>query len=182
VRAFHDPPSPACPGALLTSLPSRRDLLRGLAGAGLGLETIRLPDLAAARKKRKLKKNKDKKPKPNAFGCFSVGATCKTAAQCCSGICDGKKGKRQCRAHNTDGCTAQFDGCQTLVSACHGSGYCFRTTGNASFCGGLGGICMACARDVDCEPTFGPGAACVVCDKCSGENDSNGTSCYPAIV
>ena len=157
---------------------SRRGALAVLLGGTLGLlgraETV-------AKKKRK-RKNKGRKPKPNAFGCFNVGATCKTEEQCCSGICEGKKGKRACRAHNTDGCTAQFDGCQTLVSACHGSGFCFRTTGNASFCGGPGGTCMDCAKDVDCEPTHGPGATCVVCVGCSGENGSEGTGCYPAIV
>lgn len=35
---------------LMTTLPSRRHLLRGLAGAGLGLGIARLPDLVEARK------------------------------------------------------------------------------------------------------------------------------------
>src|SRR5215217_6836958 len=42
----------------LGRLPSRRDVLRSLAGAGLGLGALRLPGIAAAKKKRKKRKKK----------------------------------------------------------------------------------------------------------------------------
>jgi hypothetical protein len=45
----------------LTSVPSRRDILRGIAGAGLGLGSARVPDVAEARKKHKRKKKRKKK-------------------------------------------------------------------------------------------------------------------------
>ncbi|MGH2615127.1 MAG: hypothetical protein ACRDJC_07805 [Thermomicrobiales bacterium] len=35
-----------------TRFPSRRDVLRGLAGAGFGLGAVQLPDAVAAKKKR----------------------------------------------------------------------------------------------------------------------------------
>jgi hypothetical protein len=46
----------------VSGAPSRRDLLRGLAGAGLGLTALQLPDVVAARNK-KAKKNGKKKGK-----------------------------------------------------------------------------------------------------------------------
>jgi hypothetical protein len=87
----------------LTSVPSRRDVLRGLVGAGLGLGAARLPAVVAAKKKRK------KKVKPNAFGCLNVDAACKNADQCCSGICEGKK----CRAHGIGTCDQKMPGACT---------------------------------------------------------------------
>ena len=74
----------------LTAVPSRRDVLRGLVGAGIGLGIGRVPEVAEAKKKRKRKKQ-DKPHKPNAFGCLDVGDPCRTAGQCCSGICEGNR-------------------------------------------------------------------------------------------
>jgi hypothetical protein len=175
----------------MRSLPSRRDIVRGLAGAGLGLGTVRLSDAVEAKNrngKKNKKKGKSKKhhqPVVNQFGCLNVGQPCKgDSTLCCSGICEGtapKKGKpdtSRCAAHNTGACTAQFDGCQSLVIGCGTAGFCFRTTGQASFCGGPGGECRACARDTDCEPSHGPGAACVVCDDCLPVSGFT-TTCYP---
>jgi hypothetical protein len=75
---------------------SRRSLLGATLAAAAGWLSANSTE---AKKKRKRKK-KDKKPKPNEYGCFEVGDTCKTAGQCCSGICEGKK----CRAHGTGTC------------------------------------------------------------------------------
>ena len=86
----------------LISAPSRRDVLRGLAGAAFGLGVARLPELAEAKKKRKGKsKSKPRAPQPNAYGCRNVGATCANSGQCCSGICEGTcadTGGRACAA------------------------------------------------------------------------------------
>jgi hypothetical protein len=72
----------------LRRVPSRRDILRGLGGAGLGLSAGWLPDAAAAKKKRK-KKNKTKK---------------KTATPPCTPKC----GRKQC---GNDGCGGSCGEC-----------------------------------------------------------------------
>jgi hypothetical protein len=48
----------------LTGVPSRRLLLRAIAGAGLGLGAWRIPETAAARKKRRKKRKKHKPQRP----------------------------------------------------------------------------------------------------------------------
>jgi hypothetical protein len=156
----------------LISMPSRRDVLRGLTGVGLGLGSRLWPQEPAAKGKRK-RKDKKKKAKPNAFGCLSVGKTCKKAEQCCSGICDGKKSKRKCRAHDTGTCDQDVAGvCQTgtpIATACNNRNdcACFRTTAGSSVCGelfcGREGCsdCADCQRDADCVALgFPSGAAC----------------------
>jgi hypothetical protein len=153
----------------LTSIPSRRDVLRGLAGAALGLGVARLPELAEAKKKRKSKgKGKPKAPKPNGYGCLNVGAACANEDQCCSGVCEGKT----CRAHHVGICQADYDLCTTgaahVCSIVGGGGditcACVLTTGNAPFCGetSAGYDCQECSQDADCEDEHGAGAACVV--------------------
>jgi hypothetical protein len=156
---------------LLTTVPSRRDVLRGLIAAGLGLSGLRLQDAGAAKQKRK------NKPKTNAFGCLDVGQPCRGKnGKCCSGLCQGKKPKKgkqdrsKCVAHNTGICIAEADSCTagTEVPCNPGNPSCFctRTTGNAAFCaafsGGSAGHCRVCKKDTDCEPEFGEGAACLV--------------------
>ena len=142
----------------LTRTPSRRDVLRGVASAGLALGLTRLPNAAEARKKRR--KTKAKSPKPNAFGCLEVGDACKSAARCCSGVCAGKQGKRMCRAHNTGTC--KQDGVLTPCNNRTTCG-CFRTTAGSDVCAGLFGpsACAVCQRDADClELGFPSGSAC----------------------
>jgi hypothetical protein len=156
---------PTLPRAL-TSLPSRRDVLRGLAAAGFGLGIARWPSATEARKKRK---NKPKKAKLNAFGCFNVGAPCKTAEQCCSGLCEGKKEKRQCRAHDLGTCNQKNPGvCEIgniLDALCNGKGNCacFRTTGGSDVCAALFDVsqCADCKKDADCLALgFPAGTSC----------------------
>lgn len=134
---------------------------RGLAGA-LGLAALGIPRLTIAQKKKK-----KKKIKRNAFGCVDVGKFCTNSGQCCSGICQGKKGKKTCQAHDTGGCTPDQDVCSVdesvpCTTATDNDGVCFKTTGNAGYCS-LGGLCFSCTRDADCQSVCGPLAACAVC-------------------
>lgn len=139
---------------------------RGLAGT-LGLAVLTRPGLLEAKKKRKKRK---KKVKFNEFGCVNVGMFCQNGGQCCSGICQGKKGKKSCRSHDVQGCEAGQDPCAGSASLpCTTSagvaGGCVTTTGNAGYCA-ASLVCSVCAKDVDCEPILGPGAACVRCSLC----------------
>ena len=158
----------------LITVPSRRDLLRGLASAALSLALAGLSHPMRAKDKHK----KDKKPKPNAFGCLNVGQKCfGKDAKCCSGICQGKKpkkgkeDKRTCAAHDTGGCQAGAEPCAGANELCTTSqglpGDCYTTTGNAGFCGASGAICTVCSRDSDCHELLGARAACVLCAGCA---------------
>jgi hypothetical protein len=139
---------------------------RRLIGQALGVVAgwLGVPNVDAKQRH----KRKRRKPKPNAFGCLDVGDACKNADQCCSGICQGKKGKKRCRAHDTGGCQPTnlcsfFDvepvSCTTSSGV---EGSCGTTTGNAGYCGG-GGDCFPCKKDSDCHEVCGPQAACVQC-------------------
>jgi hypothetical protein len=148
----------------LTVLPSRRGVLRGLAGTGLGL--VRWPSPAEAKKKRK-RKNK-RKVKFNDFGCVNVGGFCKNDEQCCAGICEGKKGKRKCKAHGTGTCDQEGPRLCTspnpVLLKCNNSAdcACIRTTAGSNFCSSELAIeCADCQQDADCEALgFPPGSAC----------------------
>jgi hypothetical protein len=189
----HRLPALACS---LTNLPSRRDVLHGLAGMGLAFGVASLPDAAEAKKKRKRKK-KDKKPKPNAFDCLSVGKTCMNADQCCSGICEGKKGKRKCRAHGAGTCEQDVAAiCQSgtpITTSCNNRAdcACFRTTAGSSFCAELFcgeegcSECADCQRDADCVALgFPPEAACapVSAGACAGICDGGMACMLPCGV
>jgi hypothetical protein len=152
-------------------VPSRRDVLRGLAGAGFGLGAARLPGSVAAKKKHKHKR-KAKKASPNAFGCIEAGKSCASAQDCCSGICQGKKGKKRCQAHGTGTCDQGADGlCEAgdpTQTACNDGPtcVCLRTTADSQFCGDVdaasGSDCADCQKDADCEALgFPAGSACV---------------------
>jgi hypothetical protein len=111
-------------------------------------------------KKRHKKRRKPKKPKPNAFGCLEVGDPCANESQCCSGVCEGKKGKRTCRAHDTGTCNQE-----DIVVPCNNRTNCgcFRTTAGSDVCAALfpPSACAECQRDADCEAMgFPPGSAC----------------------
>jgi hypothetical protein len=167
--------------------PSRRDVVRGLASAALGLVLVRVSPGTDAKKRRNKKRKRQELPPPNAFGCLDVGQKCRGKDElCCSGICDGKKPKKgepdktQCISHNTGGCSPQQDLCTTDPNTrCGATGICARTTGNVGFClqstpEGLN--CGACKKDADCTAGFGPEAACIVCDvACPGTR----TICAP---
>jgi hypothetical protein len=169
----------------LTNLPSRRDVLRGLVGAGLGLATWRLPAQVEAKKciGRRRRTCEKRPPVLNQYGCVDVGNPCRGNDDlCCSGICQGKKprkgqkDKSRCAAHGVEGCQPDEDQCAFVQAPCGDGGICFRTTGNANFCGDFTGLCVACRTDPDCEAETGPGSACVVCPFCA---ESGGTACWP---
>jgi hypothetical protein len=182
----------------ITVLPSRRDVLHGLAGGGLGLALRRTPGAAGAKKNHQ---HKHKKPKleRNDFGCVDVGSKCAgNDANCCSGVCEGKKPKKGkkdtsvCVAHDNAGiCFPDTDSC-TIGEILHcdldnPNCLCARTTGNGGFCGDFTGgavsLCRECSRDTDCQDEFGPGAACVVLQGvCTSCPDTGRTACVPACA
>jgi hypothetical protein len=169
----------------LTDTASRRSVL-GLSGVALGLAATRFSGIATAKKKHK-KKNPQKLTR-NSFGCVDVGKACRGKdANCCSGICQGKKPKRgkrdksRCVAHHVDICqpgqkSLRCGGSDETFVFCtlpNGeTGLCERTTGNASYCAGSHVVCESCAKDADCLALCGPGAACITCSGCAG-----GTTC-----
>ncbi len=166
----------------LTSASSRRDVLRGLIGAGPGLKAAPLPGSAAAKKKRK--KKRKPKVRPNAFGCVNVGGFCQSAEQCCSGICEGDLGTKSCLAHDTGGCPPGIDevGCGNpgtdvpcTSSTGETDGYlCNTTTGNAGFCA-FASDCFACRKDAECQEFYETSrAACVRCTACT---ETGGNAC-----
>ena len=164
----------------LSSLPSRRDVLRGLAGAGLGLSALRLSDAVAAKhKNKKGKKRKRKKtsqtpitPPPftlpplvfNQFGCVEVGQPCRgDNTNCCSGICQGsaptpgQPDTSRCAAHDTGTCRQDIEGLCTIpdlfLATCNNRTDCgcIRTTAGSNYCAELFG---------------GPGfSQCVSCER-----------------
>jgi hypothetical protein len=173
----------------LRSAPSRRDLVRGLVGAGLGLGFARVPDLSAA-KKRKRKKKKAKTGTPNEFGCIEVGDFCTSEDQCCSGICAGKKGRKTCRAHDVGTCAQGAEGICTAsggpaLQRCNNEEFCFcfQTTAGSNYCAtppsAMPEQCAECQTDADCEARGYPaGAACAPVSQgnCSGLCES-GMAC-----
>jgi len=154
---------------------------RTLAGL-LGLSLLSVAGLAEAKKNNNKNKDKkkNKKVKRNDFGCVSVGKFCKNDGQCCSGICQGKKDNKKCKAHDQSTCQSGQDLCLGNPVGCtttSGSvGQCGTTTGNAPYCFD-GGPCSPCSKDSDCEAIAGAGAACIVCvTECFGENPQS-TAC-----
>jgi hypothetical protein len=158
----------------------RRAALGAALGAGFASLLSRFgADEADAKQKRKKRKRK-KKIKKNAFGCVNVGNVCKNSGQCCSGICQGKKGKKKCKAHNALDCPIGADTCLEQIE-CGSTGECFLTTGAGSFCGLTSPTeCVVCAKDADCEALgFGVGAACAICNGCETPAV---TACVPAAA
>jgi hypothetical protein len=162
----------------LGGFPSRRDLLRGLGAAGLTLGSTQFSADVDAKKKHKGKHKKRRKKveqladAPNAFGCIDVGDLCQNDAQCCSGICDGKQGKKTCRAHHTGTCQQGGEGhCvdpDPSRWSCNGTSdcACLRTTAGSDACvadapSGFD-YCSDCVRDSDCEAIGYPeGSVCL---------------------
>ena len=168
---------------------SRRSLVSGilaLAATGGAL----LTRTTGAKKKGR----PNKKPKigqPNEFGCLDVGQRCASAAQCCSSVCRGKKGKKTCRAHDTGTC--QQGGAGHCIEqdpsrlSCNGSSdcACARTTAGSDACvaNAPSGFdyCTGCVTDGDCEAVGYPaGSVCLPLHEgiCAGACDSN-RACFP---
>ena len=161
----------------LSGTRSRRDALSTFVGGTLGL--LGLADAVAKKRKGKGKgKKKSKKPKKNAFGCLNVGQPCRgNSANCCSGICQGKKPKKgkqdtsRCVAHDTGTCDQEATGICTgsvpALSTCNNrtNCACFRTTAASNYCAELFGPglsqCATCQRDADCVAMgLPPSSAC----------------------
>lgn len=161
----------------LSASRSRRTALVALLG-GSGF----LPGLVGVAEGKKAKKTRKKPLRLNEFGCVNAGGQCRgNGANCCSGICSGKKPKKgapdksACAAHDESSCLPgqTAPGCSSLAEplpgvACTSSagkaGSCHTTTGNAGFCV-FGGFCTPCKRDADCISVCGPQAACIQCDR-----------------
>jgi hypothetical protein len=100
--------------------------------------------------------------------CKNVGKKCKKK-DCCSGVCQGKKRRKKCKAHGAGGCqsgeqTGSCDGANVACTTSAGEdGLCQTTTGNAGYCSGSGLICTPCQKDADCRGFCGPDAACIRC-------------------
>ena len=151
----------------LTRLLSRRQTLATLTGLGLA-SWLNQEDVTA----RKHHKHKTKL-KRNPFGCVNVGKTCRKNGDCCSNLCTGTTTKT-CQAHDTGGCMADHpSGEQEVPCPENAARDCFRTTGNAGYCGrfpSCGGIrctttfdCQGCTTDAECQAfCHDPAAACIV--------------------
>jgi hypothetical protein len=112
-------------------------------------------------------------------GCKDVGKRCTSKADCCSGICSRKHGRKRCRAHDTGGCKPGHSGaicanhddipCTTSSGL---SGACFTTTGNAGYCGNSAN-CMTCTRDDECRTFWNDDrAACARCLNCGSQTQT----------
>jgi hypothetical protein len=167
----------------ISETPSRREVLRGLAGVGLGM--LHIPEFADAKKKRKRKKRKPKAT-PNSYGCLEVDDPCKSAEQCCSGVCEGKKGKKWCLAHGIGSCDQTAQGfClgDPVQAPCGNSPHCVctKTTAGSNFCGSRlpPSNRAECKKDADCETQgYPPGSACALWANgfCTGDC-SSGMAC-----
>lgn len=156
---------------------SRRGFLTVITGLAVGVADHRIGVIARGKKART--------PKPNAYGCLEVGQACQGQnTRCCSGVCQGKKPKKgrkdrsRCVAHDDAGCQPEQDSCNVGIP-CGPGASCYRTTGDAGFCGDtLGVYCQDCKDDADCV-TLGHGqdAACIVCSLCA---QLGGTACVAA--
>jgi hypothetical protein len=171
---------------LWATAPSRRQFLDGFVVA-LGVSAL-IPETAAVRKRKKKKRKTTAPLVFNTFGCVDVRQPCRgDDANCCSGLCDGKKPKKgkpdksRCVAHDAQTCQPGQTGvecsgsadvfCTTVTGF---SGQCYTTTGNAGFCNSNGN-CFPCKKDADCQAYCGPQSACVPCvPECA---DEGGTYC-----
>jgi hypothetical protein len=110
----------------------------------------------------------------------NVGGFCKNGGQCCSGICQGRKDKRKCKAHNASTCQPGQDICLVGQFGCltdtGDAGLCGRTTGGAGYCEASAG-CFPCKKDTDCVPFCGSGAACLDCPSCAMQDEGGVTAC-----
>ena len=129
----------------LSRLPSRRDVLRSLTGAGLGLGALRLADAEAVNNRKKGKKKKKKLTK----------ATC--MLNCTDRVC------------GNDGCGGSCGACGAN-QVCQGRTCCTPDPRSATCAGRCGAWTNNCGQPVSCAncPTgqqcLGNGSCAVVCD------------------
>jgi hypothetical protein len=123
----------------LRSLPSRRDFLRGIAGAGLGVGVLRLSDDVDARtKKKKGKSRKNKRRNGNSQGGTTPPPppTNPTCIPTCPGAVP-------C---GPDGCGGSCGTCRNNETCQNGTCVCVPQCAPANACGtdGCGGSCGTC--------------------------------------
>jgi hypothetical protein len=160
---------------------SRRGLLGCLGGLGFGLSALRFPGVLEAKKKHR---KHTKALLTNDYGCVDVGKPCRgNDANCCSGICEGKKPKKgkkdksRCFGHGAGSCQVGQGICVGggAASSCGPINVCLQTTGKACYCASINGACAFCQRDPDCVALgWGPNAACVPSEGCP---NTGGTYC-----
>src|SRR5215217_810785 len=139
---------------LLRQAPSRRDIVRGFAGAGLGLNGLRLAGGVAAKKKRRKKRRARTVPVVQCIrncdqricgsdGCGGSCGSCATDQVCASGRCESScpSGQKVCRdacIPNNQCCTN--DDCPAANPTCCG-GVCVNAQIDERNCGICGRHC-----------------------------------------
>jgi hypothetical protein len=159
--------------------PSRREVLRGLAGVGLSLGGLRLSEVEAAKnkpKKRKKRKGKKQTPIPSVTPPPVTGPPPPGRKV---GTCSALRNR----------CSVVDPGIATCDPA-NESSACLVTTSGELFCGTLFGFqtsvnCKACDQDADCVALgFPPGSACVQLGGqfCNGCEATNNRACLPTAI
>jgi hypothetical protein len=137
----------------LRGVPSRRDVVRSLAGAGLGLGALRLSDAASAKNKKKGKKKRKKK-----------------VQQRCTPNCT----DRTC---GNDGCGGSCGACGTN-QVCRGGTCCVPESRGATCAGRCGTRINNCGQPVACA-TCAAGQTCLSNGSCAivcaGQPDCSGS-------
>jgi hypothetical protein len=157
------------------SLPSRRDVVRALAGSGLGLGALRLSDAVAAKNKKKGKKKRKKKNTqqrctPNCTertcgndGCGGSCGTCGSAQVCRGGAC--------C---TPDSFSATCGGrCGTWTNNCGQPVVC-PTCPDGRTCSSNGTCAIVCDDPTDCPS--------VRCNGCSNLNTDGVRQCIADVT
>jgi hypothetical protein len=149
------------------SVPSRRDVLRGLAAAALGFGALRLPDTAAAKKKRK--KTKKQTCRPNCVdrtcgndGCDGSCGACASDQACHGGICCVPDSRG-------DTCAGR---CGTRTNNCGQPVVC-TTCAAGQKCLSNGSCAIVCTDNVDCPST---------CDGCSNPSVEGERHCIAGLL
>jgi hypothetical protein len=130
------------------SLPSRRDVVRALAGAGLGLSALRLSDSVAAKNKKKRKKKSCRRNcTDRVCGNDGCGGSCGVCAA--SQVCHGGS----CCVPESRGATCAAR-CGTWTNNCGQSVIC-STCETGQQCLSNGSCAIVCTGNADCSGTCG---------------------------
>jgi hypothetical protein len=157
----------------VSTLPSRRDFVRGLAGAGLGVSALHLVDHGEAKKKRK-RQGKQRKNRQQPLPPVTAPPPPPFA-----GTCSVQRNR----------CTVA----DPVLATCNlpdEFATCLVTTSDTPFCGSLLAFnpavhCQACATNADCATlNFPPGTACVQIGGkfCNGCEATGNRACVPPAL
>ena len=162
----------------LTSVPSRRTLLRSLAGLGLGLGVARLPQAAAAKKKRKQHKKQHEKQHTKQTApetantdqarLAAAGGPCGPCQKRKRGTCLPKPDGTPCEGGICQDGVCAPSTCENTCAGCCYDGQCYPGNTNAT-CGQDGAVCVSCAGDEICtaEGVCGPPSTCGIGGPCT---------------